>query len=303
MRSRQETGVLDGSESLSASPSPLAKELFFYVVRYGHYYCDSRFRSTIPAGREDSRNYILIYVKKGCLHLRDGEKGFSISGGQAAFLDQEVLRVLRAAGATEYYWMVLNGPMAERFYRRIQSIHGNRQAVHLDSSDGIEQEFRLAAMQLRASASPDEAGLSHVVSRLLCRLLREEHRTAPSAEDQTVQNAVRYIDEHFSQDLSVEDVAASVSLSYSHLSRRFKACTDYSIHEYVTHCRLREAQNLLLGTDMPLKRIAASVGYRSEASFIVAFQSKRGCTPTEYRNRRGSGCGEKFTEDEERIAL
>ena len=302
MRSRQDIGVLDGSESLSASPSPLAMELFFYVVRYGHYYCDSRFRSTIPAGREDSRNYILLYVKKGALHLRDGERGFHVSAGQASFLDQEVLRVLRASGPTEYYWMVLNGPMAERFYRRIRAVHGGRQAVYLDSSDGVEQDFRWAARQLRASDSPDEAGLSHVVSRLLCRLLREERRPAPPAEDQTVQDAVRYIDEHFSQDLSVEDVAASVSLSYSHLSRRFKACTDYSIHEYVTHCRLREAQNLLLGTDMPLKRIAASVGYRSEASFIVAFQSKRGCTPTEYRNRQGGGCREIF-ENEDRVAL
>ena len=37
---------------------------------------------------------------------------------------------------------------------------------------------------------------------------------------------------------------------------------------------------------MPLKEIAAASGYRSESSFIVSFQAKQGCTPTEYRSRR-----------------
>ena len=83
----------------------------------------------------------------------------------------------------------------------------------------------------------------------------------------------------------MEDVAAAVNLSYSYFSRQFKSFSGHSIHEYITIRRISEAKHLLTTTDLPLKRIASASGYRSESSFIVSFQAREGCTPTNYRRR------------------
>ncbi len=297
----RETGRLRGSEAYAATPSPLAMELFFYVTQYGHDSCGSHLQAFSPAcqGRP---GYLLLYTKGGTLCIEDGGTRSCAGPGQISLLDLALPQRYGTAGPAEYDWLIFNGPLAERFVTRITAAHGGRRTFQPAAPEAVERELRQLLLQFQAPGGPDEAEISQVVQRLLIRLLEENARPSGAQDgDPLVRDAIRYIDEHYAQDLSVEDVAASVGLSYSHLSRRFKARTGCSIHAYITRCRIRKAQQLLLGTDMPLKRIAVSIGYRSEASFIVAFQSKRGCTPTEYRGRAAGPA--RLLRPEERAAL
>ena len=150
----------------------------------------------------------------------------------------------------------------------------------------MEQDYRHLLLRLRSQNSLSEAEATQTIYHLLCHLVSGFSEAIDASKDDAALAAVQYINDHFSAALSVEDVAAHVNLSYSYLSRRFKSFSGHSIHEYITIRRLSEAKTLLLSTDMPLKEIAAASGYRSESSFIVSFQAKQGCTPTEYRDRR-----------------
>ena len=85
------------------------------------------------------------------------------------------------------------------------------------------------------------------------------------------------------EDISVADIAASVSLSPSHLSRLFKMQTGFSPHEFITLRRIDAAKELLLTTDLSIKQIAYQVGYHSEANFITSFSGKSGITPAAFR--------------------
>lgn len=81
-----------------------------------------------------------------------------------------------------------------------------------------------------------------------------------------------------------EDLATLVGLSRAHFMRVFKATTGMTAHAFVEQLRLQQAQTLLSATNMPLKQIAAQLGFSTPASFSLAFRRLTGITPGSYRN-------------------
>ncbi len=81
-----------------------------------------------------------------------------------------------------------------------------------------------------------------------------------------------------------EDLAALVGLSRAHFMRLFKATTGMTAHAFVEQLRLQKAQSLLATSKMPLKQIAAHLGFSTPASFSLAFRRLTGLTPGSYRN-------------------
>ena len=98
-----------------------------------------------------------------------------------------------------------------------------------------------------------------------------------------VEKAVRYIEENFQQELSLEDVAQQVYLSPCYFSRLFKQVKGWSFSEYLTQVRMEEARRLLINTDFQISEIAARVGYRDARYFSQVFKRNEGCTPISYR--------------------
>lgn len=80
-----------------------------------------------------------------------------------------------------------------------------------------------------------------------------------------------------------EDLASLVDLSRAHFMRLFKATTGMTAHAFIEQLRLQQAQTLLATTDMPLKQIAARLGFATPASFSLAFRRLTGLTPGTYR--------------------
>lgn len=95
--------------------------------------------------------------------------------------------------------------------------------------------------------------------------------------------AKRYMDEHYHEDISCEDIAREISISPSYLSRIFQVYVGYSPREYLTHVRLENAKVLLGRADMPVHVIASQVGYGSPQYFTRVFKKHIGLSPAEYR--------------------
>ena len=94
-----------------------------------------------------------------------------------------------------------------------------------------------------------------------------------------------YIEQHFSRDLSVERLAATVQMSASHFSRAFKATFGASPHVYVTERRIAAAQ-LLLRADrqQSLAELSSHLGFSSQSHFTETFRRKIGVTPGRWRS-------------------
>ena len=102
--------------------------------------------------------------------------------------------------------------------------------------------------------------------------------------DSEVINAVMtYINNHYREELSLEDVARFAGFSRYYFSRSFKRQTGYSFKDYLCQKRLQVAMDLLIRTNRSMRDVAIESGFGSVATFNRVFREKKGCTPTQYR--------------------
>ena len=109
----------------------------------------------------------------------------------------------------------------------------------------------------------------------------------PAIASVTVQRAVQqacaWIDGHYDQPLTLDNVAREVHFHPKYLCTMFPLVVGYSFGEYLAVTRLSHAKTLLLETSLPCHVIAMRVGYLNERCFSQAFRRRAGVSPTEYR--------------------
>jgi two-component system response regulator YesN len=99
-----------------------------------------------------------------------------------------------------------------------------------------------------------------------------------------IQRAKEYIGVHYvNPNLSLNEVAAQVSLSPSHFSVVFGQETSTTFKEYLTEVRIKRAKELLRTTTLKSSEIAYQIGYTDPHYFSYVFRKNTGLTPTEFR--------------------
>ncbi|MFC0216558.1 AraC family transcriptional regulator [Paenibacillus chartarius] len=98
----------------------------------------------------------------------------------------------------------------------------------------------------------------------------------------SIEAARQYIEEHLSEDLSLNVVAAQVFISPKYLSKLFKEELGVTYTDYVTNRRMEAAKALIANNKLTVEQIAISVGYGTAAYFIKKFKELHGCTPKDY---------------------
>lgn len=94
---------------------------------------------------------------------------------------------------------------------------------------------------------------------------------------------IPYIQANFAAIKSREEVAWHFKISPETVSNRIRRYTGQSFHDFLESHRVREAQRLLVETELEAKEIAARTGFRSYKTFERAFQRLTGHTPSQYR--------------------
>lgn len=136
-------------------------------------------------------------------------------------------------------------------------------------------------------------GLVHTRQQLkeqTCKFLlaalafRDERASTQLQYDEMIRKAQAYIDEHFADpEISLNEVAAYVSMSGSHFSMIFSRETGETFVEYLTRQRIKKARELLRTTNLKAKEIAFEVGYNNQHYFYLVFKKVSGVSPTEFR--------------------
>jgi AraC-like DNA-binding protein len=125
--------------------------------------------------------------------------------------------------------------------------------------------------------------------RQILLVLARHHAQNPCAQQEQglinpkIQRAIRQLNNHYSERLTVPQVATQLSLNPSYFRHLFKECTQTSFKEYITHLRMSQARKLLLATDKSIQEILAEVGYTNASQFYRVFYNLSHMTPTDYR--------------------
>ena len=104
-----------------------------------------------------------------------------------------------------------------------------------------------------------------------------------NAVNTRMQKILRYIAEHYAEDLTLKDLADSANISKSECSRCFRLSLNTTPCKYLTEYRLAQAAELLKRTDESVGNIAARVGFCQISHFGKCFKEKTGCSPRAYR--------------------
>ena len=94
---------------------------------------------------------------------------------------------------------------------------------------------------------------------------------------------LEYIDAHYMENLTLDDIAGISGFSKFHFTRLFKRYTTSTFYDYLNLKRTKEVQRQLVESDFPVTEIALSSGFTSITTFNRIFRKYTGCTPTAYR--------------------
>ncbi|MDO4521798.1 MAG: AraC family transcriptional regulator [Eubacteriales bacterium] len=96
-------------------------------------------------------------------------------------------------------------------------------------------------------------------------------------------NVCNYINEHFSEDLTLEQIASLSGFSKYHFSRLFSQYMNISFYKYLNQKRIDYAKTLLISQDYPILDVALASGFSCHTAFLRMFKLQTGYTPTEFR--------------------
>jgi LacI family transcriptional regulator len=108
-------------------------------------------------------------------------------------------------------------------------------------------------------------------------------------EDRQVAAAARFIREHATEDINVNDVLQAVPMSRRTLERRYFKVMGHSPKHDILRFRLNRAKQLLAETDFPVATVAEKIGLQHPEYLNRIFKKKTGLTPAQYRARSRAG--------------
>lgn len=121
---------------------------------------------------------------------------------------------------------------------------------------------------------------------MIYKILNEEKvDTVSEISNNEISKAAKYIYNHYSEKITLNQVAAICHMNPSYFSRLFKQVMGINFTSYINAIRIREASFLLTNTDLSILNVANSCGFFNIKHFCNIFKEAKGMTASEYRNK------------------
>lgn len=229
-----------------------------------------------------SHQFLVTLGGKGVLKVNG--KTYSQKTGSCFYLSPSVPH--------EYYpsdvewktaWIVFRGSMLSATMRSL----GYPQFLLYDSFDIEAFQKLFAEIHSAAQDSLNGAENCSVLIYQLVLLMSKGIAKKQNSKKESLRNAVLFMDENFSKDISLDQIAEYSGVSVQHFCRCFKDRMGMRPTEYLAKRRISESKQLLLNTDKSISDIAEEVGYHGATYFGMVFRKYEGIAPSEFRKSGG----------------
>lgn len=287
-------GWSDDSVWISNTPGTFAKKNLFYVQEAGFFRCNQKYYTK----QKDIASFVMILTTAGCGELVYNGKTTDLLPGSLVFLDSMEFhehRTKKKSGKWEIYWIQAYGSSMMAYY------HQFMQERTLPVIELCESKTILNLMQKLIEINKEKSrGIELLSSKYIVELLTEllfaaDAVTPPGKKMPLfVRQAMRDIDAHFCEEISLDSIASSVAVSKYHLIKEFKKYTGFAPMEYVISARIGRAKLMLMSGPESIKNIALSVGFHSVSHFINTFKAHTGNTPSQFRQSHSDCSSQEF---------
>ena len=121
-----------------------------------------------------------------------------------------------------------------------------------------------------------------IIHHILKIIFPEIEKTNTNTTHKTLNKILLYIDAHYDEDISLNELANTVELSSTHINRLFQSELKISPMQYLMQKRLEQAKKLLLTSEFTITQIATKCGFNSSAYFSKMFKKYYNATPSEF---------------------
>ena len=237
----------------------------------------------------------IILPHRGISVYRLPERVYCVEPGQVLIVPSDMPHELTESKETLRY-LILFEPSPLMSLRDQPSIQQVLQdPIYLD--DGSELQSRISGLlnqTVSAYFAKEPMWNARCYSYLLQvyaelgRSMREslpdgEEEYASHIDSEIMNGALTYINQHYMEEISLQDVSSFAGFSKFYFSRVFKQFSGSSFTEYLTRKRMNVSTDLLVRTNLPIREIAERSGFGSLATFNRVFRKQNQCTPSQYR--------------------
>ena len=237
-----------------------------------------------PRGRLD---YQLLYVSSGKTHFFFGDEEKEVTAGNMILFQprQEQRYEYFAVDRPEVYWVHFTGSEVKNILKHYDvPMDGN--VFYCGTTSTFAYLFKEMINEFQTCRTGYQELLEMYLRQifLLVQRNRQEQKPTVSSYLQEEMDYARiYFNEHYNEDISIEEYAQSRGMSVSWFLRNFKQVTMKSPMQYILSIRIDNAVSLLETTDYTVTEISTIVGYENPLYFSRIFKKQKGVSPSDYR--------------------
>ncbi len=237
-----------------------------------------------PRGRLD---YQLLYIAAGKAHFHFGDKEQVVTAGHMVLYRPKEPQKYEYYGEdqTEVYWVHFTGGNVKNILRSY-GLTDDKRVFYCGSGLDYQNLFRTMINELQMCKANYAEMLEMYLRQIFIMLQRyflNSLKTDNAHVVEEINKATLYFNEHYSEDISIDDYAQNNHVSVSWFIRNFKQCTGSTPMQYILSKRIYNAEILLHDSTYNVTEIAEIVGYDNPLYFSRIFKKVKGISPSEYR--------------------
>lgn len=269
---RFEPGIIEKEGIYFHTASTFAQQHLFYGLWGARYLCSAPY----SVRRKHLNAFLLFYIKSGEMQFVYRDRAFTAHADDIVLIDCNYPHHYFASKETRFYWFHFHGNASQAYSDLLWKTSG----ALFTRQYALEKDFQTIMQLLPLDCDADDR-MSVTIHHLLSSLNTQGHVTRTISPQ--IQIAKSWLDEHFHENIQIEQAADQVSLSRFYFSRRFREETGLSPHEYLLNLRLSYAKLQLSESDDSVEEIAYDCAFCSASNLIRAFKKSTGLTPYQFR--------------------
>ncbi|MCM1111704.1 MAG: AraC family transcriptional regulator [Muribaculum sp.] len=284
-------GTLVKSNRIIYTPSDFAKANLIHLQEAGEL-CAQRPHTS---RRQNLSSYLFFMVLEGEGALEYEGTVYQLRQGDCVFVD---CHRVYAHSSSEVLWRLkwvhFYGPNMGGIYEKYVERGGCCVFAPVDGNcfeEILDEIYDMAASNLNSKDMQIYAKLTALLALLMEQSrnipkqdeIRGAERTKHAAKRQNLQAVKEYLDAHYNEKITLDQLSGRFFINKFYLTRIFKEQFGGSVTEYLLQVRITKAKQNLRFTDKPVEEIAQECGMRDANYFARMFKKVEGVTPGQFR--------------------
>lgn len=210
----------------------------------------------------------LILPIHGMLYIETDYKKLTLEDDHLFFLPPDCKHTFRADKSNEFLVLDISNNIVNKY--DMEKLIGGKEILFDDKWKSIRYLFLNEADNRKSSSS---------ITNLFLYCY-------DFIADESMPDSIKYINEHFAEDIDLKKLAGIEHYNISYYSEWFKSKMKASPVEYIQNLRVKKAKELLLNSNFTILQISQMVGYEHNSSFTRVFKCLEKMTPAEFRKKQ-----------------